>query len=104
MKENIETLQAKGINPGYVEVTLDGTKVDRVIAFDEAEGYVLRYKLDATGQAAVADDAFAEERLVGQVEAWLLWAPATPTRDMEWRHALPKPASRQRIRLRSIIQ
>ena len=106
-RHNVETLEAAGINPGYVRVTLNGVETKRVVAFDEDAGYLTRYKLDDDGRALVRDDRFVEERVEGVVEAWLLWAGRTDddgVRHPRWPHGTPAPAPWTEVRLRSVLR
>lgn len=107
MRHNIQTLQAMGISIGHVRVMLNGVETKRVVAFDEDEGYLTRYKLDDDGRAMVRDDCFVEERVEGVVEAWLLWAGRIGEgggRQPHWPHATPAPAPWTCVRLRSVLR
>lgn len=98
MRHTAKTLQDLGVNPGYIEVFLDGAPIEGVVAFDEIEGCIVRYLKDSAGDAVVRDDSFQEETLRGEVRAELKW-----TADGKWPHALPRPETGKRPLVRSII-
>lgn len=105
-RHNVQTLEALGISVGHVEILLNGRQVESVVAFDEVEGYLTRYRLDDQGNAMVREDAFVEERLEGRVEAWLKWGGRIGPgggRQPYWPHGVPAPAPGTKVLLRSVL-
>lgn len=60
--------------PFYWVVTIDGRRVERVVAFDSAAGVVWRHQLDTNGCYVVdlQKDEIKVERLYGPVRAELM--------------------------------
>lgn len=76
-------LKAHGIDPGAVEITLDGRAAENVLRFDH--GFVDFYKTAASGAAEVEDGGYVVTRTYGHVEARVVRGPR------RWTHGIPEP-------------
>lgn len=106
-QHNKRTLYELGISIAHIAIEMNGVAAERVIGFDEEEGFITRYKLDDQGRAVVEDGRYVEERVYGVVKAWLLWQ-SKPSSNGEpvavWPHLVPAPRPGVRVLLRSVLQ
>ncbi len=100
-RHTVDSLQAIGIAPWAVLVTLNGDAVSGCVAVDEDAGYIERYARTLTslkGGFLVEKGDLVVETLHGKVIVWLI-----STDPGRWPHALPRPSARGRVLLQEAI-